>query len=298
MEHADVLELIQVAATESVGLARLTAGDTPEAAAVAGHLAGCAACADELARTTRTVGAVHETVRELPDPALRARTLAFIREVGVERSATGRADANPSLMQAPAMATIGASMAASTAPSPVEAAESESSPLPAIVPPQPAPRRRAFWWAAASIAAVLVAGLAGFAAGGAARVPGTAPDAALAMAAAQITMHIAEQPDAVHVALSQAAGGMAKGMVIYSATSGELSMTVTGLADAPAGSDYACWVLQDGQRRRLGLLYIEGHDGTWAGSVGGFSALGPHAQFGVSLGSPDGQTGDPVLTGG
>ena len=45
MDHNDVRELLEDAAVEPGGLERLMAGDTPNAALVAGHLAGCADCA-------------------------------------------------------------------------------------------------------------------------------------------------------------------------------------------------------------------------------------------------------------
>ena len=48
MDHAEARELLEIAAIEPGGFARLVAGDTPEAAALAGHLAGCADCAAEL----------------------------------------------------------------------------------------------------------------------------------------------------------------------------------------------------------------------------------------------------------
>ena len=57
MDHEEVRELLEVAAVEPGGLDRLMAGDTPDAALVAGHLAGCAACAAELERLRRSVSA-------------------------------------------------------------------------------------------------------------------------------------------------------------------------------------------------------------------------------------------------
>ena len=54
MEHAEALERIEIAAAEPDGLDRLMAGDTADAAAVAGHLAGCPSCAEELVRIRRT----------------------------------------------------------------------------------------------------------------------------------------------------------------------------------------------------------------------------------------------------
>ena len=70
MEHADALERIEIAAAEPRGLERLMAGDTPEAAAVAGHLAGCPACVEELARIRRTADVARDVIRAQPDPAL------------------------------------------------------------------------------------------------------------------------------------------------------------------------------------------------------------------------------------
>ena len=287
MEHADVIELVELAAVEPDGLARLTAGDTPEAAAVAGHIAGCEACAAELARTARTSAVAREAIRELPDPLLRARTLAFVREVGIDRSARPAAALGP--RGVPGLDTAPAS-------APVVAAAPELTP--AAVGSPKAGRSRTPWWAAASIAAVLIAGVAGFAAGGAANSGHSTDNPAIAMAAAQTTMHIAEQPDAVHLALASTGGGMAKGTVIYSTATGELSMTATGLETAPAGTQYACWIEQNGQRRRIGLMYVEGRDGTWAGPVSGLANLGPGVAFGVTVVPAAGGTGTPILRGG
>ena len=242
MDHADVVELIELAAVEPGGLARLAAGDTPEAAAIAGHLAGCDECTSELARTARASAVIGQAIRELPDPALRGRTLSYVREVGRDRS---------------------------TAPA----------------------------TAAGPIAAVLVAAVAGFAVGGAIRPPTAGDDGGSSLAVVQTTMRIAQQPDAVHVALASAGGGQGSGELVYSAASGELAMAVTGLAPIPVGASYACWVEQGGQRRRIGVLYMEGADGTWAGKVGGLSGLSPGTSFGVSLVPAGDTTGTPVLVG-
>ena len=79
MEHADALERIEIAAAEPEGLDRLMAGDTAEAAAVAGHLAGCPACTAELARIRRTAAIAREVISAhagpgapRPDARLRA----------------------------------------------------------------------------------------------------------------------------------------------------------------------------------------------------------------------------------
>ena len=91
MEHAEALERIEMAAVEPDGLERLMAGDTPDAAAVAGHLAGCPSCADELvADPSHVVGRARGHLRAEPDPALRDRTLAFVQAVGRERTGVTR----------------------------------------------------------------------------------------------------------------------------------------------------------------------------------------------------------------
>jgi hypothetical protein len=67
------------------------AGDTVDAAAVAGHLAACPDCTAELGRLRRTAAILRDVVPseapvELP-PDLRERTLAYVRELGVPRPA-------------------------------------------------------------------------------------------------------------------------------------------------------------------------------------------------------------------
>src|SRR3954451_19514040 len=86
MDHADALERIEIAAAEPDGLERLMAGDTPDAVAVAGHLAGCEPCQAQLAAIRRTAVLARRVIAAEPDPELKARTLAYIREVGRDRS--------------------------------------------------------------------------------------------------------------------------------------------------------------------------------------------------------------------
>lgn len=281
MDHADVLELIEVAAAEPDGLARLAAGDTPESAAVAGHLAGCASCTAELAATTSVATVARETIRELPDPALRARTLSFVREVGRDRPTAAAPDA-----VAPAV---------TSAPPETPAA------LPEKVVPITRARSGRPWWYAASIAAVLVAAVGGFTLGGAqARPPLAVGDQYSAMSALQTSMHIAEQPDAVHVDLAAATGASAKshGKVLYSPTTGEFVMTATGLDPAPEGASYTCWEEHNGARRQLGVLMVTGGSGSWAGLLGGLAELGPGTVFGISMVAAGAKEGTPVLRSG
>ena len=110
-------------------------------------------------------------------------------------------------------------------------------------------------------------------------------------------MHIAEQGDAVVVSLEPAAGSAGSGTVMYSPTSGELAMTATGLSPAPSGAVYTCWVEQNGQRQAIGVLYVEGVDGTWAGFWTGLRGVRSGAIFGVSLVPAGAASGQPVMTG-
>ena len=82
MDHDEVREQLELAATEPAGIDRLMAGDTPLAAAMAAHLAGCSSCTDELDRLRRAAIIIGDAVRTTPPPELRERTLAFVREVG------------------------------------------------------------------------------------------------------------------------------------------------------------------------------------------------------------------------
>src|SRR5687767_13164523 len=106
MDHAEAREALELAAVESGGLDRLMAGDTPAAAALAGHLAGCDACAATLVQLRRDAGVVRDLVLTTPPPDLRARTLAFVAELGRPRPRAAEhasfADAATTTVPAPA----------------------------------------------------------------------------------------------------------------------------------------------------------------------------------------------------
>lgn len=275
MEHADTLELIEIAAVEPDGLERLMAGDTPDAAAVAGHLAGCPACTAELARIRRTSDLARETIRSLPDPALRERTLSFVRAVGRDRSA-----------EAGAAALSGQPVAV------------EAAPLPR---PRAVPDRRRFTIFSGLAAAVVLAGVLGFAAAGVVRAPETDSherEIAILSAVAETTLRIEQRADATHVVLAAVDGGTAiTGTLLFSPSDGKLVMVADGLAPAPDGKEYGCWLEVDGQRRRIGRMYAGGDVEAWAGPVDGLADLPPGAVFGVSLVPLGGGAGEPVLTG-
>jgi hypothetical protein len=277
MDHADTLERIEIAAVEPEGLERLMAGDTPDGAAVAGHLAGCPACTAELARIRRTSELAREAIRSLPDPALRDRTLTFVRVVGRDRS-TAALEALP-----------------------------EPAPIPGTAPARAAPLRVVprdrRWFTALSglAAAVVIAGVLGFAAAGVVRAPVTdqhLAENAVLSAVAETTLRVEQQADATHLVLASVNGDAAvTGTLLFSPSSGELVMVADGLGPAPAGKEYGCWVEVDGEKRRIGRMYTGGELQAWAGPVDGLAALPPGAVFGVSLVPVGGGAGEPVLTG-
>src|SRR5450756_2442177 len=96
MEHDDIRAALEIAAVEPGGLDRLAAGDTGEAAALAGHLAGCTACMDELTRLRRADMLLRPVLATTAPPELRARTLAYVRAMGRERGAQAVAAPMPS----------------------------------------------------------------------------------------------------------------------------------------------------------------------------------------------------------
>ena len=187
MEHAEALERIEIAAVEPEGLDRLMAGDTPDAAAVAGHLAGCPSCADELVRIRRSSTVARAVVQAEPDPELRERTLAFVKAVGRDRS-TGVGVPVPTGAAAISVVPAGA--------------------LPAqVVPARRADRRG---WAVLGIAAALVIAVgAGYLAGGSAERANTAAsekEVAILSDAAVTAVQIQSQPDAQRVVVDGPAG--------------------------------------------------------------------------------------------
>jgi anti-sigma factor RsiW len=293
MEHDEALERMEIAAAEPGGLDRLMAGDTADAAAIAGHLAGCPACAAELVAIRRTSAIAREVISSSPDPALRDRTLAFVRAGGVARgAATGepgsKAEGSP---------------VSSPADTPSAAAE-----VPAARP-QGARRREpanTLRLAIAGLAAALVLAIgAGVVA---VRTTGQAAQAELDRQAGEIavleetsraTLRITAQPDARRVALAPVGDGTgAAGEIVFSPSTGELVAVASGLDPEAADQEYGCWVEVDGTRTRLGKMYWAGDLWAWAGPVDGLAAIPAGATFGVSLG-PAGGGSDavPILTG-
>ncbi len=288
MDHAEAREQLELAAVEPDGFDRLVAGDTPEAAALAGHLAGCDLCTADLARVRRESAAVRDVIRTTPPPELRERTLAYVAAVGRDRSAVpaGRADLH-----------------AAAAP---EAHVGPSAPAPA------AQRRglgRLGWVAtlAAAVVVIAVVGTGLFLDGqlqqslrdrDAALAAQTRESAALARVAAWST-RVAAEPDARTVRLtSPTAGTSSGGTLIFSPASGDLVVVAESLTPPPAGREFGCWIEVDGVRRRVGQMFFGAGLAYWAGPVSDLADVRPGTRFGVSLVDAGGGPGaEPVLVG-
>ena len=291
MDHDDALERIEIAAAEPQGLERLMAGDTADAAAVAGHLAGCAACTAELARIRRTAAVAREVVRTQADPALRERTLAFVRAEGVPRGGVA------------ATVTGGA-----PSPDPVAPTAVEAVPAPPPASLDDARRRRATSRLRAAVT-VLAAALVIAIGGGVlayrslstettATIDHQAREIAVLEETTRATLAVSAEPDAQRVALTTTEGGASTGTLLLSPSTGELVAVASDLEPEPDGMEYGCWIEVDGTRTRIGKMYWAGDLWAWAGPVEGLADVPDGATFGVSLGT-EGGGGDatPVLTG-
>jgi hypothetical protein len=279
MDHDETREQLELAAVEPGGLDRLMAGDTATAQAVAAHVAGCPACADELDRLQRVTPLIAATVREMPPPDLKARTVAAIRSEGVIRPlalATTAAVSDPSL-SAPAI----------------------------TAPPRIASGRRlvpAIGWAATIAAAVLLS-IAGTAlvVGGRAQTQAAAQEQTIDALEEVSTTALAvnAQPDEEHVALTGVSDPTLAGSLAFSPSTTELVWLATGLKTPPAGYEYGCWVESGGTRQRIGKMFFSQDLAYWAGDTNVVSSLSSGATFGLTLVGPDGNpvSPDPVMVG-
>jgi hypothetical protein len=288
MDHGEVRELLEDAAIEPGGLERLMAGDTPTAALVAGHLADCPDCADELERLHRSVALIRPVVRDVPPPELRERTLAYVAALGRPRPAAASAGEG----------AVAGDVAAAVAP--------RTPPTPSAAPTTVVPFRRSSRLVALlGVAAALVLAVAGTA-----FVTSSSRDAELRLQAAEIealgdvarsTLELDRQPDVRRVTLASAggSGSGATAQLTFSPAAAQLVVVADGLPPAPAGHEYRCWLERDGTRVAIGKMFFGGDVAYWVGPVADLSGIGPDARFGVSLidlGNPD-ASGEPVLTG-
>jgi hypothetical protein len=267
MDHDEVLEQLELAAVEPDGLARLVAGDTAIAAAVAGHLAGCDSCTGEFQRLGRAAPLLREVVRTTPPSALRERTLAYVREHGEPRG-----------------------VAASAASAPASVADA-------------APRRRANvlpWVATLAAASALAVATTSFLAyqQQSQRLADQEHAIADLVAVTSATLEIGAQPDVERVSLT-AAGTDTSGSLLFSPASTKLVVVATGLQRPPAGQEYRCWVDRAGTRENVGRMFFAGDLAYWVGKVPAISDVAPGTTFGVSLADLQGTLvdGPPVIAG-
>ncbi len=269
MDHDQTLEALELAAVEPGGLDRLMAGDTPQAAAIAGHLAGCEPCTDELERLHRAVPLLRDVVRTTAPADLRERTLAFVRDRGVSRHAT----------KEPAGAVSVAAVA------PVRASR------PTALP----------WMAAIAAAVVVSVGATSFIVGG--RIDAEVANQQRAIAGLQrvtaATLEITGAQDAERVSLTAADGSATSGSLLFSPETTRLVVVATGLTEPPDGREYRCWVLVNGVRQSVGRMFFAGDLAFWVGETPAVATLRAGATFGVSLAEVGGTSldTDPVLVG-
>jgi hypothetical protein len=271
MDHAEALALIEDAALEPGGLDRLMSGDTPESAALAGHLAGCPECTAELAATRRTAEALLLVASETPAADLRARTLALVAEVGRPRGDV--ADDSGDTM-------------------------SSSASGPTARRAWTAPRRR---FALVALGAAAVFGLLAAGSFVAADMQGQLDQARQEAAHlhdlyAEIET-LLQQPTARLVALQNEAGAPA-GALVLDPTSNQIAVLSDDLAPPPSGMEYRCWVEVDGHRQAVGRMWFESGLAYWAGKNEGIAAWPAGASFGVSLETIGEPASEPALLSG
>ena len=274
MTHEEALELLELAAAEPEGFERLAAGDRPEAAALAGHLAGCPSCRAEHDALRRLAVVLRTVLPELPADDLRERTLATVAALGRERPARGAPE-----------------------PAAVEPAAAAAPALPARIP---SGRRPGLVRAVGLAAAILLAVGAGFMVGAQTR-DGDLRREALVVGAlerlAATSLAVAGAPDARTVALA-APDGRAEGRILFSATTRQLVVVASGLAPPPAGREYRCWVEIGGARTAVGRMVFAASLAYWAGPAEVLAPPAVPTGFGISL-VATGTTGpgEPVLEG-
>jgi len=275
MDHNEVRELLEDAAVEPGGLDRLMAGDTPNAALVAGHLAGCAECTAEMERLRRSVGMIRPAVQAVPPPELRERTLAYVAALGRPRGAD----------------------VAAIAGEPAEPASIDHAAV------SMAPRRRPRFAPLLAMAAVLVLAVVGTGvAVNASRdtvARGQAAEIEALGDVARWTLDVDAQPDAKRIELASATGDGTNATLLYSPKTSGLVVVAEKLVPPPTGKEYRCWVEIGGQRQPIGRMFFGGNLAYWVGDVPEVAGLDQSARFGVSLidlASPQ-TPGQPVLVG-
>lgn len=284
MDHDDVLEQLELAAVEPGGLDRLVAGDTPAAAAVVSHLAGCERCAEELRRLSRAAPMLRDVVRTTPPPELRERTLAYVREHGRPRGTSIGA------APIPTMATASVDAVAT----PLAAGDRDTAGT---------RTRRILPWVA-TIAATIALVVSGFSyitnrdlADRLARQ--TASISALETVQRE-TLSLTGDPASRRIELASTTGTTeTSGTLLFSPVTRRLVVVAYDLARPAAGQEYRCWVEIDGQRHDVGRMFFADELAFWVGETPEVADLPSGSRFGVSptaVGSPSLEA-DPIISG-
>lgn len=292
MDHHDVREMLEDAALEPDGLERLMAGDTPTAVLVAGHLAGCPDCAEELARLHRAARLIRPVVRSAPSPELRQRTLAYVAAVGRPRGHSAGDVTEPVAAEPAGPVATGSSAPPASDPIAIAVATATR----ARTRPDRVP-------ALVGLAAGLIVAIAGTGI-----VVNATRDADVRVQAAQVealgtvarwTLRVDGQPDVRRIALTSTTGTSTTASLVFSPSTTELVVVADQLAPPPAGREYRCWLETGGRRASIGKMYFGGDLAYWVGEVAELAGLGPDARFGVSLVdlAGGGAPGEPVLVG-
>jgi len=277
MDHDDVLEQLELAAVEPGGLDRLIAGDTATAAAVVGHLAGCARCAEELRRLSRAAPMLRDVVRTTPSPDLRERTLAYVREQGRPRGAEAAGASEP----------VAARAAVSTLPAAGDAGRT----------------RRILPWAAAvaAVIALLVSGASYVTNRDLAdRLSQQTVSISALETVQRATLELTADTGARRVELASTSGDTdTVGTLLFSPSTRKLVVVAYDLSRPPSGQEYRCWVEIDGQRHNVGKMFFADELAFWVGQTPEVADLPAGATFGVSptaVGSTSLEA-DPVIAG-
>ena len=297
MDHDEVLEQLELAAVEPDGLARLAAGDTVAAAAVAGHLVGCESCSEELRRLGRAAPLLRDVIRTTPPSDLRERTLAFVR-------AHADAAKEPAPAPVPVFRPI-ATTATPTMADPIALAPTDPAPphtATGVVAAPPRSWSRVLPWVATLAAAVVLSVAA------TSFLVGRQLDEGLATQARAIeglekvtlaTIAITADDEAQRVSLAGTDGSATTGSLLFSPKTRLLVVVADGLAGPPAGREYRCWMEIDGQRTPVGKMFFADDLAYWVGDTPEVSGAGPGTTFGVSLTDVGGSSleADPVIAG-
>jgi len=271
-----VREALEIAAVEPHGLEILAEARTPEDAAVVGHVAACAECAAEAARLREIAALLRSGFAPSPSPDLRDRTLASVGAVGRPRGQAARA---------PAPAPV--------APTPVAPAR------------RGRPVRIALAGLAMAAVVVVAIGVTAFVSTGAVRseLASERDRAAQLAGRAATALRVLDDPAAIRIPMSGPGGVSGTAVISTSGYGGGIAGAVVapGLPAAPAGSEYVCYGVIDGQRRFVGRMAGDGTMHAWAGSLDAFANARPGSvgEYGVLLvpagsGSVDGV---PVMKG-